>query len=312
MDVLEKLFSGWWGPLVSGAVVVLIEYLIVKPLVEKSAAGSSGGMSTNIKTGKKSKNRVSVDNSRTLIVTVVRNERTPSVASGSAKTSKGPDDNDPWLIPLACLLGVVVGAWAIARFAPIISNVMLGISLGSACTALLLALRFRGSPVPLWRWVVTTIAVAGALTIGRQLMNGAEYKGVRLADASAVVRDRGFSDGLQALQHEYSLQVLGFLAVQLVGTLLLLLVSAIVMARLVGVVIAVAALAGPEPRPWHAKTVAFLYPSGSFTAQLIGSAVTVTIGLLMVSGLLWSKSQDLGNFPVLPSSTSSWSGASTP
>lgn len=314
MDVLDKVFGGWWGPLVAGAVVVLFEYLIVKPLVERSASGQSPDSdSVIIKPGKRSKNRIKVDNSRTLIITRVERERAPRTDERPAsKATNAGDDNEIWLVILGGFVGIIVSAWVIARFAPIVSNLMLGISLGTACTALLLALRYRRSPVPLWRWAWTTVAVAVALATGRQLMNTAQYKGVRLADASAIVRDRGFSDGLQALQKEYPIEILGFLAVQMLGAVVLLLVAGLVMGRLLGVVVAVVALAGSAPRPWHAKVVSLLYPAGRFAWQLIGVTILTGMGLLLVSGIFWSKTQNLPTLPDFPSSTHTSSGSATP
>ncbi|MDN5797424.1 MAG: hypothetical protein L0H79_16950 [Intrasporangium sp.] len=315
MEVLKSAFGGWWGPIVVGIVLVLVEYFIIKPLVERSASHPfagyiSGANQTHIRTGKQSK--VHVDNSRTIIIKhVTRDHHETPPFHGSRATSVHANDNDDlWLYLSGGFAAILAGAWLVARYASIISNVMLGVSVGSATIAILLTAQYRRSPVPLLRWVFITLMTAAAMVFGVRKLNTATFKGVSLADASATVHNKGLMQGVSALREAYSFEVLEFLALQLVGAVVLILMATIVAMRLLGALVATAALDNPDPQPWHARLVTWLYPSGSFVVQLIVLAALAGFALTLVSGAMWSRLQDLPGLENL--STSSFSSVSDP
>ncbi|MDN5764993.1 MAG: hypothetical protein L0H96_01885 [Humibacillus sp.] len=325
MEILEKIFGGWWGSISAGAVVVLLEYFVVKPLVErsgrrKSKGGASprpskaerggGNFESKIKQGKKSKAKLKVNQSRTVIINHIHASVTPptdrSGDNKNATTSKTDSDNDSlvaWII--GSLVLFLFSAWLVARYSNIIVNVMLGTAAGTLVTSALLTIRFRNSPVPLRRWLTLNLIATVFMIFGVVLLRDASYKGVDLQDMAATVRELSFFDALPALQKQYDVLILLYFGSLTFGAIALVMVSMIIMGRVLGIVVAAASLSTPNPQPWHAKIVALLYPSGSLKAQFIALIVVSLIGLLLISGWAVSKPQELfkRGFPVPASST---------
>lgn len=287
MAWLPELLTGPYGSLAVGLFVLAVE-LTVSRLVQggmrqahvSQTADASGGSNVY----------QSVDLSRTMIIQKVTGESSARKSSSAANTaqSQSADDSPSQVIAIylgfAVIAGLVVET-ALAKYGALIEHVLVGVAAGSAITAIVVWRRARAPEVPVGEWAFVAVATSGALGYAATLLLEGSVNGVDVAAIQRHVGAQQFLPAMMTLQHEYGLETATFFFVKGVGAVLLLWVCLVMLVRLVGVVIAVAALNRPNVKQWHAWVVGRLYPSQGPWGSMAWGLFCVGFGLLLVSGI---------------------------
>ncbi len=302
MDWLLDVVTGPWGSLwVSLFVAIgglLLEYLVIKPIFEKPATGNQP-----IIKQKGKKNKIQIDQSRTLVIKqYVRPERSEQHPRSDA--SSNSDDTTTWLGLGGALIGVGLLAWAGLKYQDVLVNVMIGVAVGTLINAVVLYLRYRTSVVPFARWTLLSLVVSATVIYSTNWIRNGHFRGVNSSDASSLLRDLGFQDGISAMLSRYPKEVILYFGFQILGVLLLIFIVFLIDSRLLGLGIAAAALESPNPRPLALRLLRLLYPSEKTGLEVFLLACGAGFAVLIISGIYFGFFTDLPKWTPIQTPTS--------
>jgi hypothetical protein len=288
MHWLTSILKGPYGALLVGLTVLAVE-LVLKRLIEGPAPGQIQQMAV---TGDNSPVEQHVDLSRTVVVNRIGNRVAPQRAriDSTAEPSAAEDEWGQLLLYGVLVVAAAVAATiALAKYHTLVQNIIVGVAAGTVAAALLLwRTAGRTSAVPVGSWTMVTCITAAALWYGARLLPRGAHEGVDLDALTQFVQGLSFKDAMQQFLERYGAQVALFFLSKVVGVLILVFVCLVVLVRLGGVIVAVAALRRDDPKPWHARLVDILYPTSGPVATLVWALFAVGFGLLLTSGVYWN------------------------
>jgi hypothetical protein len=273
---VKDILTGPYGALIVSVLVLIIEYLIVKPWLEAPSAGAGGG---NV--------YVFIEKAA-----APPPPAPPVVPKGTPTSAKPrPDsDDDVWLFLFGALAAIAITAAAFLSAYFWVVNVVIGIDVGLATFALLTHRRTVRLPIPqvrLWLVLSAITAVVGlcgilGVTLGR-------YQGQTISDLRGEVAQYSWLEAVPELIHRYDSSVMFFLAYKALGVLVIMLLCLYNITILTGITAALNARLTGRITWIRGRLIQHILPlaSGPRFWLAFPLAMGWVIAILLTSGLAW-------------------------
>lgn len=275
--------SSWAWP--SASARSLVEYLVIKPRFD-GRSGSPQHVAIQI-------NEITTNVSRTTI----RNTSAPP-----ASTGEGPGD-DPLGYILIAVFTLFITAGVFLRTFYWVVGAVVGMTLALAVFALFTRRLTLLLPRHLSSWVTLSVITTGVAVAAMLFVVLGRFEGRTIGELRAEVSHLGIIESITTLSDRYDSNVVGYLGLKALGTLGILFTCLVCLFHLVGVTVALRALArgslGGVSRWLIVHTVA---GNPQIGWRVVAFVIFWLLTLLTTSGLLYEGiSNLLNNGPLAPS-----------
>jgi hypothetical protein len=274
----------------AGLAVLTVELTIGKLILGKGgpapiqqSATTTGPNSPINQTITQHGSQIHIDIKRTVV-----NRSSPGGAVSTPSRATDDDGRGQIIaVGVAMLIALVVVTTALGKYSAVVADVLWGAAAGTACAALVVAVRApSGTAVPVRRWAAGIIVTTGFVAAGAWLLPTGAFHGVGMSHLAQTVAGLGWKDGFTAVRDSYDVPTMGYFFFKALGVLMLLVIALTCLGVLAGVIIGVAALARSAPGRFHLWLVRWTFPRRT-PGQLLGPIlVGATVAAVLTSGVV--------------------------